>query len=74
MSDIADLGFTKEAFKSSRDFLADTVDRFNAATEHVVMEGAKKRKDLVAMIGTEAKRRGYKVNRTERRYEEGSAA
>ena len=66
---VADKGMMAKLFE-----LADTVDRFNAATENVVMEAAKTHKDLVGMIGTEAKRRGYKVNRTERRYEEGSAA
>lgn len=66
---IADEALMRSVFSWSR-----TVAAYNVVAECITKEAVKRRKDLVQMIGDEAKRRGYKVNRTERCYEEGAAA
>lgn len=64
------VGIADEALMRSVFAWTPTVDAYNAIAECITKEAVKRRKDLVQMIGDEAKRRGYKVNRTERRYEE----
>lgn len=54
--------------------LLPTVDAFNRSTLDVSRAAFDTRKSLVNTIATEAKRRGYRVNRASGSYEQGAAA